>query len=160
MVLTETEARSAKARGSYVKGTAFERAIRDKLHAAGYAVCRGAGSKGSSKADLVAFSPHGHILIIQAKTNGVISEQEWNRLYEISLWSGKASIMSDDKGGITSGPIFRTLVVPIIAYKAERGRLVMDEITGFRVHRKPRENRQPYDWRCGCQPPHDDLSQE
>jgi hypothetical protein len=138
---------AGEARGKYQKGTAFERRIRDVLHSAGYAVCRGAGSKGSSKADLVAFSPHGPILIIQAKTNGIISEDEWNRLYEISLWSAER---------YKDFTVCR--VIPIIAYKDPRGRLLMDEITGFRVYRKPRENRQPYDWRCSCQPPHDDLS--
>jgi hypothetical protein len=138
---------AGEARGKYRKGTAFERKIRDQLHAFGYAVARGAGSKGTSKADLVAFSPHGAILIIQAKTNGIISAAEWDRLYEIALWSAQAY------------PNFTVCrVIPVIAYKDARGKTLMDEITGFRVHRKPRENRRPYDWRCACSPPHDDLS--
>lgn len=145
-----TSMTAGEARGKYRKGTAFERKIRDQLHEAGYAVARGAGSKGTSKADLVAFSPHGPVLIIQAKTNGIISAAEWNRLYEIALWSGRRDLVT--------GLVGPAAVIPIIAYKDARGRTLMDELTGFRVPRKPRENRTPFDWRCACSPPHDDLS--
>lgn len=147
---------AGEARGKYRKGTAFERKIRDQLHEAGYAVARGAGSKGSSKADLVAFSPHGPVLIIQAKTNGIISEAEWNRIYEVALWSADRVPDFDSRDPNAGFAVCRT-VIPIIAYKGPRGRTLMDEITGFRVYRKPRENRRPFDWRCSCQPPHDDL---
>lgn len=142
----------------YQRGTAFERKIRDALHAAGYAVARGAGSKGSSKADLVAFSPHGKILLIQAKTNGIISESEWDRLYDVALWSADLVPDWDSSDPDARFAVCRT-VIPIIAYKGDRGRVVMDELTGFRVYRKPRENRRPYDWRCGCPLPHQNLAE-
>lgn len=134
----------------YRKGTTFEYVIRDKLHPYGYAVARGAGSKGSSKADLVAFSPHGAILIIQAKTNGIISAEEWNRLWDISNWSVHP-VFHD-------GPLMHRPVVPIIAYKNPRGSLLMDEIVGPRVRMKPHENRKPFEWRCQCSPPHENLN--
>lgn len=136
----------------YRKGTTFEYVIRDKLHPYGYAVARGAGSKGSSKADLVAFSPHGSILLIQAKTNGVISADEWNRLWMISEWSLVQTFDAYEE------PMTYQPVIPIIAYKDARGRLLMDEIVGPRVPRKPQENRKPFDWRCLCSPPHENLS--
>jgi hypothetical protein len=146
---------AGQARGKYRKGTAFERKIRDALHEAGYAVARGAGSKGSSKADLVAFGPQGAILVIQAKTNGVISASEWDRLYDVAMYSARL-VQVATRTGVES--IMFQPVTPIIAYKGDRGRLIMDEITGHRVHRKPRENRRRYEWRCLCEPPHDDLS--
>lgn len=130
----------------YRKGAEFERKIRAALEAAGYAVGRGAGSKGTTKSDLIAFSPHGTILIVQAKTNGVISADEWNRLFMISEWSAST--------------------VPVIGFKSRgkaldgvnKGGIVLDEITGYRVRGKPLANRVRYEWRCGCVPPHDDLS--
>lgn len=144
----------------YRKGTTFEYVIRDKLHPYGYAVARGAGSKGSSKADLVAFSPHGAILIIQAKTNGIISAEEWNRLWDISQWSAKtvpvAYRIGVEEVEIKDIPV--RPVIPIIAYKNPRGSLLMDEIVGPRVRMKPHENRKPFEWRCQCSPPHENLN--
>lgn len=151
---------AGEARGKYRKGTAFERKIRDSLHSAGYAVARGAGSKGTSKADLVAFGPHGQILIIQAKTDGRISADEWNRLYDVALYSARVIPVAYRIGaeGVEVKNMTFQPVTAIIAYKDARGRLLMDEITGHRVTRKPHKNRRPYDWRCACSPPHDDLS--
>lgn len=115
---------SITAAGRYRKGRTFEYDVRDHLEAHGWASTRAAGSKGGMKTDLVAFHPLGVILLVQCKTNGVISEAEWNRLYEVSLWN----------------PTWRA----IIAYKID-GRISLDKITGFRVRMKPTTNRIRYD---------------
>jgi Holliday junction resolvase len=148
---------SQEAKRKYVSGRAFEYRIIKALHAAGYAVARGAGSKGSTKADVIAFSPHGGILIIQAKHDGKISADEWNRLYDVASWSAK-TVASGWSGADSTGVIEFRPVVPLIAYTDPRGRIVMDELTGERVRGKPMMNRAPFDWRCACNPPHPNLS--
>ena len=153
--MTRAEPMTAQqARGKYQKGTRFEYQIRDKLQACGYAVARGAGSKGSSKADLVAFSPHGSILLIQAKTDGNIKLAEWDRVYEVAMYSARLTMVSTPTG---DQPIMVQPVVPIVAFKDERGRLLMDELTDYRIKGKPQLNRRRYEWRCLCDPPHVDL---
>jgi Holliday junction resolvase len=54
---------------NYQKGTIFEYAIREHLRSEGYDVFRTAGSHGT--VDLIAIKP-GQLLLVQAKTNGVI----------------------------------------------------------------------------------------
>lgn len=110
--------------GRYRKGARFEYDVRDHLEEHGWASTRAAGSKGGMKTDLVAFHPLGVILLVQCKTNGVISEAEWNRLYEVSLWN----------------PSMRA----VIAHKTT-GRISLDKIVGYRVRMKPMMNRIRYD---------------
>jgi hypothetical protein len=142
-----------QARGKYISGRAFEYRVIKALHEAGYAVTRGAGSKGSTKADVIGFSPHGAILIVQAKHDGKISISEWDRLYDVASWSSRVIPASEDRGVLTFRP-----VVPVLAYVNARGNLLMDELTGERVRSKPGMNRAPYEWRCACNPPHPNLS--
>jgi hypothetical protein len=112
------------AAGRYRKGRTFEYDVRDHLAEHGWVSTRAAGSKGGMKTDLVSFHPLGVILLVQCKTNGVISESEWNRLYEVSLWN----------------PMTRA----VIAYKID-GNISLDKLTGYRVRMKPMLNRIRYD---------------
>lgn len=111
--------------GRYKKGARFEYDVRDHLTEHGWVSTRAAGSKGGMKTDLISIHPLGVILLIQCKTNGVISEAEWNRIYEVALWND--------------------CMRAIIAYKGDRGGIVLDKITGFRVRMKPNLNRLRYD---------------
>lgn len=79
---------------SYSKGADFERACRDVLLAAGFAVVRATGSH--TKIDLVAFRAN-ELLFIQCKTNGIISPADRRELCRL------ASLIFD--------------AVPIVAYK-------------------------------------------
>lgn len=105
----------------YQKGSTFERTIRDHLGTFGYVTVKAAGSKGDTKADLVSFHPTGRILLVQCKTNGIISAEEWNRIYEVASWS--------------------TSTLAIIAEKPARGKIAYWRITGERVSYKPHMNR-------------------
>lgn len=69
----------------YRTGRDFEYRVRDDLAANGYEVMRAAGSKGGTKADLLAFKP-GQLLLVQCKRRGVLPPVEWNRLVEVSGW--------------------------------------------------------------------------
>lgn len=111
--------------GRYRKGRTFENDVSDHLETNGWSSVRAAGSKGNTKADLISFHPLGVILLIQCKTNGIISAEEWDRLYEIALWN----------------PFTRA----ILAYKPKPGKIVYDKLTGPRVRMKPMMNRIPYD---------------
>jgi Holliday junction resolvase len=70
---------------NYINGRNFEWKVRDHLAANGYDVVRAAGSKGGTKADLIAFKP-GQLLIVQCKRNGTLPLSEWDRLVEVSGW--------------------------------------------------------------------------
>lgn len=69
----------------YRTGRDFEYRVRDDLTANGYDVMRAAGSKGGTKADLLAFKP-GQLLLVQCKRRGVLPPAEWNRLVEVAGW--------------------------------------------------------------------------
>lgn len=108
----------------YQNGRTFEYKVMNDLASFGFESVRAAGSKGGTKADIVAFHPTGVIMLVQCKTNGIISAEEWNRLYEVALWS----------------PATR----PIIADRPARGKIGYWLITGERVPYKPDRNRIPF----------------
>jgi Holliday junction resolvase len=116
------------AAGRYRKGRTFEYACADALAAVGWRTVRAAGSKGETKADLVAFHPSGLVALVQCKaddSDGAISAAEWDALYETALWLPHTGIA-------------------LIAYKPSRGKIKFDLITGYRVPRKPLMNRREY----------------
>jgi Holliday junction resolvase len=77
----------------YAKGTRFEHEVMDDLHDNhGFACMRAAGSKGSTKIDVVAFKPGYPLLFIQAKSGPAVSKEEWDRLYEVAGWYPGAAI--------------------------------------------------------------------
>jgi Holliday junction resolvase len=84
----------------YGTGRRFEWKVRDDLIANGYEVMRAAGSKGSTKVDLIAVKP-GQMLFIQCKNSGALPPAEWDRIVEVAGWVG---------------------AVPILAANGERGR--------------------------------------
>jgi Holliday junction resolvase len=103
----------------YADGTRFEHKVRDDLTTNGYEVIRAAGSKGGSKADLVALKP-GQLLFVQCKRSGTLPPAEWNRLVEVAGWVG---------------------AVPVLAANGERGRgVVYTRLLGRKV---PRARTQP-----------------
>lgn len=108
----------------YANGRSFEYRVMEDLSVSGWVSVRAAGSKGSSKADIVSFHPTGAIMMIQCKTNGIISAEEWNRLYEVAGWNERATA--------------------IIAERPKRGVIAYWEITGERVPYKPTMNRIEY----------------
>lgn len=77
----------------YAKGTRFEHKVRDDLTANGYLVMRAAGSKGGTKADLVAFKP-GQLLLIQCKTDGRITAGEWDQIVTVASWVEGLAILA------------------------------------------------------------------
>lgn len=77
----------------YSTGRAFEWKVRDNLTANGYDVVRAAGSKGGTKADLIAFKP-GQLLLVQCKRRGVLPPAEWNRLVEVAGWVQALAILA------------------------------------------------------------------
>lgn len=77
----------------YAVGTRFEHKIRDDLTENGFEVIRAAGSKGSSKVDLVALKP-GQLLLIQAKRSGVLGPDEWDRVHEVAGWVGAVALLA------------------------------------------------------------------
>lgn len=95
----------------YNQGRQFETKVSRWLADRGLAVMRAAGSKGTGKMDLVAFSPDGRVLIIQCKTTGQISPAEWNRLVEVAGWAPWAR----------PAPV-RPFVIPLVAMRGERAR--------------------------------------
>lgn len=82
---------------AYVSGATFERKVRTDLTSHGYEVMRAAGSKGSTKADLVAIKP-GQILLVQCKRDGQCIRAEWDRLVEVAGWVDAVPILA------SSGP--------------------------------------------------------
>lgn len=108
---------------NYQKGTRFEHKVishlagneREGIEGLGYTVVRAAGSKGDSKADLIAFHPTLPILLIQCKIDGKISKAEWDRLYEVASW-------------------YPAVCVPVLASNGLKGRgVTWVRLTGERV---------------------------
>lgn len=96
----------------YAKGTRFEHKVRDDLIENGYLVVRAAGSKGGTKADLVAFKP-GQLLLIQCKTDGKLPAVEWNRILEVAGWVGGVPLLAMN-GVQGRGVLYRRLLGPKI----------------------------------------------
>ncbi len=113
--------REGKIMTHYANGRSFEYKVMEDLERSGWVSVRAAGSKGSTKADIVAFHPSGIVGMIQCKTNGIISAEEWNRLHEIALWSPNT--------------------IALIADRPSRGKIGYWLITGERVPYKPSMNR-------------------
>lgn len=95
----------------YNQGRQFETKVSRWLADRGLAVMRAAGSKGTGKMDLVAFSPDGRVLIVQCKTTGQISPVEWNRLVEIAGWPSQVRAIDEPD-----------VVVPLVAMRGERAK--------------------------------------
>jgi|SRR5688500_8737556 len=110
----------------YVNGSAFERKVMDDLSRSGWESVRAAGSKGGTKADIIAFHPKGLIMLIQCKTNGIISAEEWNRIFEVASWA-------------------YPMTLAVIADRPARGKIGYHLITGERIPYKPNMNRIPLD---------------
>ncbi|MEV1321977.1 hypothetical protein AB0J14_38515 [Micromonospora arborensis] len=105
----------------YEKGVRFERKTRTDLAENGYEVIRAAGSKGSTKIDLLAMKP-GQQLLIQCKESGDISPAEWNRIVEVAGW-------------------YPGVAIPLLAANGPRGRgVVYTQLLGVKV---PRARTQP-----------------
>lgn len=102
----------------YAAGTRFEHKVRDDLAVNGYEVVRAAGSKGGTKADLVAFKP-GQLLLVQCKRNGALPAQEWDRLVEVAGWVSAAALLAAN-GPLGRGVTYIRLLGP------KRPRLRMD----------------------------------
>lgn len=77
----------------YRAGRRFEYKVSDDLATNGYLIMRAAGSKGGTKADLLAFKP-GQLLLIQAKTNGKITTAEWDTLVMVAAWVGGVPLLA------------------------------------------------------------------
>jgi Holliday junction resolvase len=77
----------------YARGRAFEWKARDDMAENGYEVIRAAGSKGTSKVDLIAIKP-GELLFVQCKIKGVIEAAEWDRLVEVAAMVGAVPILA------------------------------------------------------------------
>lgn len=110
--MTTELAEPAKGKNHYAKGTRFEHRIRDDLVANGYEVMRAAGSKGSTKVDLVALKP-GQLLFIQCKSSGVLGPAEWNRVVQVSGWVDAVPILAAN-GPRGRGVIYTRLLGPKI----------------------------------------------
>jgi hypothetical protein len=98
----------------YAQGTRFEHKVRDDLAANGYEVVRAAGSKGSSKIDLLAIKP-GQMLFIQCKRTGVIGPDEWNRVHEVAGWVSALPVLA------ANGPLGRGVTYVLLLGPKRRG---------------------------------------
>lgn len=94
----------------YAAGTRFEHKVRDHLIANGYEIMRAAGSKGSTKIDLIAIKP-GELLLIQCKRTGLIGPAEWNRVFEVAGWVGAVPLVAAN-GPRGRGVVFERLLAP------------------------------------------------
>lgn len=103
---------------SYSQGRSFEWKVRADLEANGYEVVRAAGSKGGTKADLLAFKP-GQLLMVQAKRSGALPAAEWDRLVEVAAWITEAVPVLAANGPNGRGVIYTHLLAP----KVPRARL-------------------------------------
>jgi Holliday junction resolvase len=101
---------AVRGKNRYATGTRFEHKTRDDLIANGYEVMRAAGSKGSTKVDLVAVKP-GQLLFIQAKSNGTLGPAEWDRVVEVSGWVGAVPILAAN-GPRGRGVVYTRLLAP------------------------------------------------
>lgn len=99
-----------KGKNHYATGTRFEHKTRDALIVNGYEVMRAAGSKGSTKVDLIAVKP-GQLLFIQCKSNGKIAPAEWDRVVEVSAWVGAIPLLAAN-GPRGRGVLFTRLLAP------------------------------------------------
>lgn len=108
----------------YNNGRSFEYKVMDDLSVSGWVSVRAAGSKGSTKADIIAFHPERGIMLVQCKTNGIISAEEWNRLFQVAGWNVNTTA--------------------VIAERPARGKIAYWAITGERVPYKPSVNRIEY----------------
>jgi Holliday junction resolvase len=77
----------------YETGKRFEDKTRKHLVENGYDVIRAAGSKGSTKVDLVAVKP-GQQLFIQCKSDGDLPPAEWDRVLEVARWVNALPILA------------------------------------------------------------------
>lgn len=85
--------------GRYRAGAEFEREVRRHLEAEGYVCVRAAGSKGGTKADLIAFKP-GQALFVQVKRHGNAAPAERQALLETArLLPGVAVPIVADRDG-------------------------------------------------------------
>jgi hypothetical protein len=110
------------ARGTkhYAAGTRFEHKVMDDLVSRGWVCLRAAGSKGSTKIDVIAFKPGFPQLMIQCKTSGTISKAEWDRIYEVAGWYGTQ--------------YHPRPAIPVLAMNGPNGRgVTYMEITGERI---------------------------
>lgn len=82
-----------KGKNHYATGTRFEHKTRDDLILNGFDVMRAAGSKGSTKIDLIAMKP-GQLLFIQCKSNGALPPDEWDRIVEVASWVGAVPLLA------------------------------------------------------------------
>lgn len=112
----------------YADGTRFERKVRVHLAGNGYEVIRAAGSKGGTKADLVALKP-GQLLLIQCKRAGILPPGEWDRLVQVAGWVGALPLLA------ANGPLGRGVTYTRLCGPKLRGRrtqpvepFVIDEI--------------------------------
>lgn len=96
----------------YAKGTRFEHKVRDDLTVNGYLVVRAAGSKGGTKADLVAFKP-GQLLLVQCKTDGKLPAAEWDQVLKVAGWVGGVPLLAMN-GVRGQGVLYRRLLGPKI----------------------------------------------
>jgi len=94
----------------YADGTRFERKARLDLADNGYEVIRAAGSKGSTKADLVALKP-GQLLLVQCKRSGTLPPDEWDRRVEVAAWVGALPILAAN-GPLGRGVVYTRLLGP------------------------------------------------
>ena len=94
----------------YATGTRFEHKTRDDLISNGYEVIRAAGSKGSTKVDLVAVKP-GSLIFIQCKATGTLPPAEWNRLVEVAGWVGAVPVLAAN-GPRGRGIVYTRLLGP------------------------------------------------
>jgi len=123
----EIRAEVAKIKNHYAKGTRFEHKTRDDLIARGWLVMRAAGSKGNTKIDLLAFRPGWPIMMIQCKTSGGISKVEWDQIFKVAGWYGRAA-------------------VPILASNGINGRgVIYQRITGERIRYAQKQPVEPFD---------------
>jgi Holliday junction resolvase len=106
-----------RGKNHYQTGRNFEWKIRDDLIANGFEVLRAAGSKGSSKIDLLAIKP-GQLLFIQAKRSGALPPAEWDRLVEVAAWVDAVPILA------ANGPHGRGVVYTRLLAPKARGRRV------------------------------------
>jgi Holliday junction resolvase len=94
----------------YADGTRFEHKTRAHLADNGYEVIRAAGSKGSTKADLVALKP-GQLLLVQCKRSGTLPPDEWDRLVEVAGWVGAIPVLAAN-GLKGRGVVYTRLLAP------------------------------------------------
>ena len=99
----------------YAKGYAFEQKVAGHLAQEGYFVIRAGGSHGV--ADLVALK-WGETLLVQCKTNGVISIGDWNALYGVAQRVG---------------------AVALVAFRPSRGLIAYRQLGARRVARQAAE---------------------